>query len=413
MTDHAMTRCLCCDAARLRPVLDLGNQPPANSYTRTAAEQVPPFPLGLNLCTQCWHAQLTYCVDRRNIFDRYAYVSGTSATLNRFFAWFAQSLARVVPAGGRVLEIAANDGSLIREMQAAGLDCIGVDPAANIVDAAQKAGLPITCAYWPEASAQLTGTFDAIVCMNVVAHVDAPFEFLQECALKLSPGGVVLVQPSQARMFENGEFDTIYHEHLSFFNTRSMSRLAARAGLKLVDAFMVKIHGDSPVYVLQHANEASAPPSVRGAFSTGDFAIDEGLAAYEERVNLYQWDIYERFATRATQTLKDVAEAVRQHEVRGFEIVFVGAAAKAMTLINAAGIRPTRFLDENPLKIGLHAPGCGTLIEPLETCRRLDKPALFVLSAWNFRHELAQKLEALGVPEGSSFYAYFPKAGIL
>lgn len=413
MSSHAMARCLCCDATQLRQVLALGNQPPANSYTRTAEEQVEAFPLGLNLCTQCWHAQLSYCVDRRNIFDNYAYVSGTSATLNRFFSWFAQSLARVVPAGGRVLEIAANDGSLVREMQAAGLACTGVDPAANIVEAAQKAGLPITCGYWPEASAQLAGTFDAIVCMNVVAHVDAPFEFLRECARKLSCGGVVLVQPSQARMFENGEFDTIYHEHLSFFNTRSMSRLAARAGLKLVDAFMVKIHGDSPVYVLQHASEASAPPQVRAAFSAGDFAIGEGLADYEERVNLFHWDTYGRFATHAAQTLHDVAEAVRLHEARGFEVVFVGAAAKAMTLINAAGIRPTRFLDENPLKIGLHAPGCGTLIEPLEVCRLLSKPALFVLSAWNFRHELAEKLRAHGVPQGSVFYAYFPKAGVL
>ena len=413
MTDHAMNRCLCCDGTQLRPVLDLGNQPPANSYTRTAEDQVEAFPLRLNLCTQCWHAQLSYCVDRRHIFDSYAYVSGTSATLNRFFSWFAHSLARVVPAGGRVLEIAANDGSLIREMQAAGLDCTGIDPAANIVGDAQKAGLPITCAYWPEASAQLAGTFDAIVCMNVVAHVDAPVEFLRACERKLSHGGVVLVQPSQARMFENGEFDTIYHEHLSFFNTHSMSWLAARADLKLVDAFMVKVHGDSPVYVLQHANEPSVPPPVRSAFSEGSFAIHEGLADYEERVGLYQWDIYERFAARAVQTLKDVAQAVRSHEARGFEIVFVGAAAKAMTLINAAGIWPTRFLDENPLKIGLHAPGCGTRIEPLEVCRLLHKPALFVLAAWNFRHELAEKLKAHGVPQGSVFYAYFPDAGIL
>ncbi len=408
MANYALKHCLCCKSTSLRPVLDLGLQPPANSYTVSAQDQVPTYPLGLNVCEQCWHAQLTYCVDRRELFDRYAYVSGTSSTLNRFFAWFADSLVRVLKPGARVLELAANDGSLIKEMQRAGLNCQGVDPATNIVAEAQKAGLPIICGYWPQAGAQLDGLFDAMVCMNVVAHVDEPFEFLLECQRKLAPGGVILVQPSQARMFENGEFDTIYHEHISFFNTRSMQQLAARAGLKLVDAFMVKVHGDSPVYVLQHA-EATQTPDVRGAFAQGEFAIAEGLSDYEDRVHLYDWATYDQFRVHALRTIEDVQRAVADHRAQGHEVVFVGAAAKAMTLINAAGIRPEHFLDENPLKIGLYAPGCGSLIEGLDACAALRKPTLFVLSAWNFRHELAAKIRARGVPEGSQCFAYFPK----
>lgn len=131
LSNFFIKKCLCCGAEELRLVLNLGVQPPANSYTQTAYEKVEEHPLGLYICGRCWHAQLSFCVDRREIFDRYAYVSGTSETLNRFFKWFAASLAAPMPTGARVLEIAANDGSLIKEMQAVGLDCVGLDPAQH------------------------------------------------------------------------------------------------------------------------------------------------------------------------------------------------------------------------------------------------------------------------------------------
>jgi SAM-dependent methyltransferase len=412
MASYQLTHCLCCTSNDLKLVLDLGSQPPANSYTSTAKDIVASFPLGLNICNQCWHAQLTFCVDRQEIFDRYAYVSGTSSTLGQFFNWYAKALVRVLPANARVLELAANDGSLIKEMQRAGLECIGVDPASNIVEKAREQGLPIVCGYWPEAAEDVPGKFDAIVCMNVVAHVDKPFEFLQCCKNKLAPKGIILVQPSQARMFENDEFDTIYHEHISFFNTSSITQLAARAGLKLSDAFMVKIHGDSPVYVLQHAEETDGI-TVHDAFSSGDFAISENLFSYEQRVNIYNNATYDHFRVNAQAIINGLISTVDDYLTKGFAVAFVGAAAKAMTIINAAGIKPTLFLDENPMKIGLHAPGCGSLIEPLNACKSLSQPTLFILSAWNFRHELTAKLRACGVPEGSVFYSYFPRPEIL
>jgi hypothetical protein len=245
-----------------------------------------------------------------------------------------------------------------------------------------------------------------------VAHVDDPKGFIAACKRKLKPGGVLLVQPSQARMFGNHEFDTCYHEHVSFFNTCSMSVLAESVGLKLADTALVKIHGDSPVYMLCHP-EAPASEQLRGILRSGEFAIDERLEDYEQQIRLYDWSTYERFREHALATVSDLRESVRTHRERGFEVVFVGAAAKAMTVINAGPIQPDRFLDEAPLKIGLHAPGVGTLIEGLEAVRGMTKPGFFVITAWNFRHELARKLRALGVPEGSEFYAYFPTPQLL
>jgi SAM-dependent methyltransferase len=412
MENYYLTNCLCCGSANLKLVLDLGVQPPANSYTLTEKERVEEYPLGLNLCESCWHAQLSFCVDRREIFDRYAYVSGTSGTLNRFFKWFAKSLASRLPAGARVLEIAANDGSLIKEMQAVGIDCVGVDPALNIVEKARSEGLPIFCGYWPSASDQLPGQFDAIVCMNVVAHVDDPKAFIKACHAKLKPGGVLLVQPSQARMFGNYEFDTCYHEHISFFNTRSMGILAESVDLKLLATALVKIHGDSPIYMLCHP-DSPADDALLGAFSNGDFSIAEDLFGYEAKIQLFDLATYDAFRAHANSVVQGLVGEVARRREQGFEVIFVGAAAKAMTVVNAGGIRPDRFLDESPMKIGLHAPGIGTLIEGLEVCRLLTRPAFFVITAWNFRHELATKLRTIGVPEGSVIYSYFPSPEFL
>lgn len=412
MSNHDLENCLCCGSDQLEQVLDLGLQPPANSYTRSSEEKVEEYPLGLNVCADCWHAQLSFCVDRQEIFDRYAYISGTSETLNRYFKWFAACLAKRLPADARVLEIAANDGSLIKEMLAAGLDCVGVDPARNIVEKARAEGLPIVCGYWPSAADQVEGQFDAIVCMNVVAHVDNPKAFIEACRSKLKPGGVLLIQPSQARMFGNYEFDTCYHEHISFFNTSSMQVLAASVGLKLSETALVRIHGDSPVYMLSNP-DAPANAALLAAFKDGEFAINESLPKYEEQIRLYDWATYDTFRAHANAVVQNLRAEVAKRRADGFEIVFVGAAAKAMTVVNAGGIQPDRFLDESPLKIGFHAPGIGTQIESLDTCRMLSKPGFFIITAWNFRIELTRKLRALGVPEGSVFYSYFPKPEFL
>jgi SAM-dependent methyltransferase len=409
MTHRFLTECLCCGSSDLRCVIDLGVQPPANSYSALPHEEVERFPLGLNLCASCWHAQLTFCVDRRAIFDHYAYVSGTSGTLDRFFRWFSQKLSECYPAGARVLELAANDGSLLTHLAARHFDVAGVDPARNIVDLAKARGLPITCGYWPEAQNDIQGKFDVIICMNVVAHVDDPGNFVSACESRLRPGGVLIIQPSQARMFENGEFDTIYHEHISFFNMRSMAKLAERAGLRLYGAALVAVHGDSPVYFL---GLPDSPPPVEGliaAFSTGEFGIPEDLRGYEQKIELYEARTYERFERKAKKVLHDLVKTVQAFRAQGQKIAFVGAAAKAFTVVNACGIRPDHLLDEAPMKIGKFAPGVGTLIEPLDTARSFTEPTLFVITAWNFRKELKAKLLAYGVPAGSAFYSYFPQ----
>ncbi len=404
-----LDNCLCCNGNRLSLVLDLGCQPPANHYSDQAESTIERFPLGLNICADCWHAQLTGCVDRESIFKIYHYASGTSQTLQRFFIWFAEAMSRALPKQAKVLEIAANDGSLVEIMLRQGLSAVGVDPAQNIVAKARERGVPMFEGFWPRVASKLPHLYDAMICMNVVAHVDDPQDFLAACAEKLSPGGFILVQPSQARMFGNMEFDTCYHEHLSFFNTRSMQALVARCGLMLVGSFLVKIHGDSPVYILGRLESPPDANRIKKAFSIGEFAINEDLSAYELSIQLYDIATYHRFRANAESVIEDLRKVVAIYRKQGYLIAFVGAAAKAMTVINAAQVTPDYFYDEAELKISRYPPGLQVAIKPLTDCARLQSKTLFVITAWNFKDELMKKIRTIGVPENSLFYFYFPK----
>jgi SAM-dependent methyltransferase len=412
MSHRFLNECLCCGSSNLRRVIDLGEQPPANSYAEQEHIEIPRFPLGLNLCHSCWHSQLTFCVDRREIFDNYAYVSGTSVTLNSFFSWFGERLARCYPPKAKVLELAANDGSLVKQLMRNHFDVIGIDPAHNIVNLAQERSLPIQCGYWPDVAEEIEGKFDIIICMNVVAHVDNPRNFVAACAPRLNPGGVLIVQPSQARMFKNGEFDTIYHEHISFFNINSMRVLSESVGLRLYGEALVSVHGDSPAFFIGLPDSPPPMDQILASFGEGDFSIHESLSHYEAEANVYDLQTYVQFEEKAQQIIHDFVKTVEDYRSRSYDIVFVGAAAKALTVINACGLRPDHFLDEAPMKIGKFAPGVGSRIEGLNAVRELTRPTLFVLTAWNFRRELTKKIVDLGCPAGSVFFSYFPKTEV-
>ena len=408
MTSYRITKCLCCNSKNLDLVLDLGMQPLANTYRKNLDNILEKYPLALNVCISCWHSQLSYCVDRKLIFDSYTYISGTSKTLNSYFRWFAHEINKIIPRGGKVLELAANDGSLIAELDSLGIDIIGIDPAKNIVDSAAARGINIICGYWPQDSNKLqVELFDMIICMNVLAHVDNPQDFLSACKDKLTEDGVILIQPSQARMFGNHEFDTCYHEHISFFNTSSINALASQVGLKLISTSLVKIHGDSPIFILTHKD--SKREISDEFFNSEPFGITEKLEKYEAKINLFQRSTYNEFSAKAISVLSLLKSDITQFRSKGFDIVFVGAAAKAMTVINAAGILPDYFLDEAPLKIGLYPPGITIKIEDFESCKKFLKPTLFIITAWNFRNEIYEKMRKIGIPKGSVIYTYFPK----
>jgi SAM-dependent methyltransferase len=391
-----LTRCLACSERNLEVYLDLGSQPLANDFRAIEAAK-DGYPLALQVCLSCWHSQLTAAVLPDLLFRDYLYVSGTTTTLRDYFASFSRAITDRFGESLRVLDLASNDGSLLAEFNRLGHVTLGVDPAANLVPLAAAVGVDTLCGYWPTTVApHLRPGYDIVIAMNVVAHVADPCAFLGAIGDVLAPTGRLFVQTSQARMVENGEFDTAYHEHLSFFNTRSMSALAERAGLALHDVSLVSVHGTSYLWEL----------STEPAAMSGRGLVE--LREHEESLGLFEKTTYKRFSERAGESARLVRDELSRLHDEGYALFGYGAAAKGNTFINFASITLDAIADDNSLKHGLLAPGSGIpVISPQELARE-ERPCAFLIPAWNFRDEIASRISAIRPNALDKGIVYFP-----
>jgi len=398
--------CVVC-GGKTQLCLDLDEQPLANVLLGAALESYRAYPLGIAFCNECSHGQLTHFVDPNELFQDYLYASGTSGTLKAFFEWFSASLANSLLPGARVLEIACNDGSLLGCLNNVGLCATGVDPARNLTNMARAAGHMVLTGYFPET--RPNGRFDAIVAMNVAAHTPTPLTLMKGIKETLAPSGVVVIQTSQALMLENGEFDTVYHEHYSYFTSASMQKLAAQSGLRLEARKLVTVHGGSLIFVLRHADETGEPFKFEGGLP-----FEMKWPTPEPQVFSLKFGgtqigtTYRAFAERARMAMSDARDRIADHRAKGGDVALVGVAAKALTFIRAAGIEPDIYLDEAPLKLGLVVPGTPHAIQPLERATDLSDDTLFLIGAWNFADELKRKLHALRPGSLSKLLVCFP-----
>lgn len=384
--------CRCCDGTALRLFLDLKSQPLANNYQADGAD-LPTAPLAVNFCPDCFHSQLSVVVEPDAMFRDYLYVSGTTATLRDYFARFAADVSRRHGGPGRVLDIGCNDGSQLAAFAGLGWRTVGVDPAQNLSDRARLVADETHCAYWGDAAASaIAGSFDAIVAQNVFAHVDDAVGFLASCKRVMTDDTRLYIQTSQADMYKRHEFDTIYHEHVSFFCAHSLKTVAARVGLTVQDVFKDPIHGTSYIFVL-------------GKKATGSRAIDALIAA-EAQEGRHDWATYEAFGARARQIVASLRDFVASQTV---PVVGYGAAAKGNTLLNFGAIDLDWIVDDNPLKIGLRTPGRSTAIRGPESLDEAGDELVIVPLAWNFFDEIKQRVRQRR-PEGRDlFVQYFPE----
>lgn len=391
--DRPASSCLVCGTTVL-PILDLGSQPLANALLADPAQPYPDFPLGLARCPSCTHAQLTHFVDPDLLFVDYLYASGTSGTLRAFFDWFASALAGAVAPGARVVELASNDGSLLDSLRSQGFRTVGVDPARNLCEVARAKGHAVLEGFFPEV--RPADPADVIIAMNVAAHTPNLRAFMAGIAETLAPDGVAIVQTSQAFMISNGEFDTIYHEHFSFFTVASMARLAELSGLQLEQVQLVSVHGTSFLFFLRPAACRAAPIAFAGG---APFAVDWPAAAPGHLSRAFGGAAaeatYAAFARDAERLMQDVAARIDRLRADGRRVGVVGVAAKALTFVRAAGISPDAWFDEAPLKLGRTVPGATTPIRPLSDIGSLEGDWVLLVGAWNFADELARKMAAL------------------
>lgn len=377
-------QCLICDGRNMISILDLGNQPLANEFTKTRCS-IEKYPLHLYRCLHCRHTQLDYFVDEEKLFRNYIYESGVSNTILKYFAKFADHYAAY---GNTILEIACNDGSQLDEFKRRGWKTHGVDPAANIVNQCSIKGHDIDIKFWGKEPTKFDNqTFDLIIAQNVFAHTTTPIAFLQACKRVMNRESLLVIQTSQSEMYFNGEFDTIYHEHVSFFTIQSMFCAAKRVGLCLRNVRKEPIHGVSYVFEL-------VIPS--------DIAMDDTLLKEEESRGLYNDAIYTRYTNSIIHIKERVLSVVQSYATKGYTILGYGAAAKGNVFLNYVfdsnphTLCPELIVDDSVRKQGTYTPGTQILVTKMDALNNYTGKKLVVLIlAWNFADEILRKVRSI------------------
>ena len=386
-----LKKCVACGGSNLKQFLDLDKQPLANNYhDGSGAGQE--YPLGLNVCTDCWHTQLPVSVDPKVMFDHYIYVTGTSKTLRDYCDWFAKFVTdREQIEQGHILDIACNDGTQLDSFRKLGWKTYGIDPAKNLYEIAKQKGHMVRNAYWPIDYIKL----HVITAQNVCAHTPNPLEFLKGVKQSLLPNGTAYIQTSQSQMYQRNEFDTTYHEHISFFSANSMKTLAERAGLVLTDIHITPIHGDSYVFILKHPG-AEVMDSVQNT-------IDKEAKEYRHDLGFYQM-----FGNNANTILNNLKDLVDRCKKQGTPVVGYGAAAKGMTVLNAKNIQLDWIVDDNELKQNLFTPGSNIPIKGRNSLD-IDEHIVVIPLAWNFFDEIKSNVNKIRGNKTTQYVQYFPK----
>jgi 2-polyprenyl-3-methyl-5-hydroxy-6-metoxy-1,4-benzoquinol methylase len=386
--------CRACGGKLGATFCDLGIQPVANSYIppEEAAAPEPRFPLRAVVCESCRLVQLDTVVDAEGIFSDYAYFSSASASWLDHAARFAQAMRTRFGLRARsfVVEVASNDGYLLRNFAAAGIPCLGIEPAANVAAVAREAGVPTEIAFFSEAYASdlvaRRGHAALVVANNVFAHVPAINDFTAGLAALAGPRGVVSIeQPHLVRMVDGVQFDTIYHEHYAYWSLYAMEAMLARHGLRVFDVERLPTHGGS-IRVFSSAADR------------GVSAMLEEVRAEEALRGIATDGFYQGFEARVCATLGGFRTWLGRARAEGRRIGAYGAAAKGNTFLNAAGVTAADILavaDRSPAKQGRLLPGSRIPVVTPEALLALPLDDILVLP-WNIGTEVAAQLRAGG-----------------
>ena len=385
-------RCRACGSARVPVILSLGRTPLANAIVSPDGARMaePTYPLELVFCEECTLVQINETVPPERMFSDYAYFSSYSDTMLAHARGIVERVigTRGFGPGHLAAEIASNDGYLLQYYREAGVPVLGIEPAANIAKVAEAKGIPTVVDFFGEALGKKLRTdgvrADVIHANNVMAHVPDLPGFCRGIAALLNDGGRAIIEvPYVKDLIDHREFDTIYHEHLSYFSVTALERLFAAQGLALVDVERIPIHGGS----LRITAAAQGTP--RSAVVAAFLEEEEGLG-------LTKLPFYARFA-RAVEDLRTQLTGLLTHlRSRGHRLAAYGAAAKGSTLLNYFGIdcRTIEFVaDRSPHKQGRLMPGVGVPIVAPQFLLA-TRPDYVLLLTWNFAQEiLAQQAE--------------------
>ena len=405
--------CRFCNAPLEHIFADLGSSPLANSYLapdRLLAME-PRFPLTVYVCGDCYLVQLPEFESAEAIFSDYAYFSSYSDSWVAHAKHYSETMIERFGFGRDhlVIEIASNDGYLLQHFKAAEVPVLGIEPAANIAEHAERKGIPSRIEFFGSDSArQLVGEgiqADLLLGNNVFAHVPPLNDFVAGMKIVLAPEGVITLEfPHLARLMADNQFDTIYHEHYSYYSFRIVDQLFRRHGLALFDVEELPTHGGSLRIYGRHADDSSKPVSER---------VGE-LLAREEEAGFDRLETYLGFDEQIRETKRKFWQFAIAAKRAGKQIVGYGAPAKGNTFLNYCGAGTDVLdytVDRSPAKHGNYLPG--TRIPIYEPEKILEtKPDYVLILPWNLREEIMGQMAQLR-QWGGKFVVAIPETQVL
>lgn len=410
MSNH---RCRFCESPLNHVFTDLGASPLSNAYLKPEQlDQMEPFfPLTVYVCENCFLVQLPAVETPENIFSDYAYFSSYSETwLQHAKRYTEQMQARfAIGAAHQVVEIASNDGYLLQYFHAAGVKVLGIEPAANVAKVAEEKGIASRVQFFGQQTAQELAaegiTADLLLGNNVLAHVPDLNDFVAGMRILLKPQGVITMEfPHLLRLMMENQFDTIYHEHFSYFSFLTVEQVFAKHGLTLFDVEELPTHGGSlRIYARHRANDAE-PVSERVS----------NLREREKNAGFARMETYAAFAEQVRETKRQLLEFLIKAKREGKTVVGYGAPAKGNTLLNYCGVR-TDFLDytvdRSPHKQGLYLPGVRIPIYAPEKIAE-TRPDYVLILPWNIRDEIMTQMAHVR-EWGGQFVVPIPRVEVL
>ncbi len=401
--------CRHCGTPLTHTFLDLGFAPPSNAYLRAQDLSRPEttYPLKVKVCAHCWLVQTEDYADAGDLFTAdYAYFSSTSSTWLAHARHYAERMIAELglTAQSHVIEVASNDGYLLKNFVAAGIPCLGIEPTAGTAAAAEQLGIPVLREFFGEAlGKRLAGEgrqADLIAGNNVYAHVPDINDFTRGLGAALKPEGVITLEfPHLMRLIEQAQFDTVYHEHFSYLSLHAVGRIFAAAGLRVWKVEELPTHGGSLRVFGCHA----------GAQRETDASV-AALLQEETRSGLQRLETYLAFQPRAERIKDDLLVFLIEQKRAGKKVAAYGAAAKGNTLLNYAGVKTDLLpfvCDAASSKQGKYLPGSHLPIVPPSVLWE-HKPDLVLILPWNLAAEVVEQQGSIR-DWGGRFVAAVPR----
>ncbi|MBI5142604.1 MAG: class I SAM-dependent methyltransferase [Nitrospirae bacterium] len=405
--------CRLCGGNHLRLVLDLGATPLANSFLSEDDLPLdePAYALGLYLCESCRLLQAGASELPERIFSQYAYFSSYSDSWLTHASSFASDAIGSMQLGSRsfVVEVASNDGYLLRNFVKAGIPCLGIDPAANVAAAAIAGGVPTKVAFFGQetASELVAGGIgaDLVIAINVLAHVPDIHDFVGGFKTILKPSGVLCLEfPHLPRLIEGMQFDTIYHEHFSYFSFTMTRKILGAHGLEIFDVRELPTHGGSLRIYARHSGSSAAPVAEAVGM----------LIEREEKDGYNSLAPYLNFGNRGAGLKGEIVEFLAEARNSGRKVAAYGAPAKGNTMLNYCGIGRDLIaftVDRNPYKQGRYLPGSRIPVFHPERIF-MEKPDYLVILPWNLKDEIVESMKKIR-RWGGKFVTLAPEVTII